>query len=86
MVMKAFGDVNGGPCRVVVVIGGGNGNSRLQLGDGSIISVQPDGSVQTRPAESDGPYEWCRVSGAVATYMPTPSVAYVFALADTPVL
>ena len=30
--------------------------------------------------------QWCRVSGAVATYMPTPSVAYVFALADTPVL
>ena len=85
MVMKAFGDVNGGPCRVVVVIGGGNGNSRLQLGDGSIISVQPEGTVQTRPAESDGPYEQCKVSGSVVTFMPVPSVAYIFALADCPV-
>lgn len=86
MVMKAFGDVNGGPCRVVLVIGGGNGNSRLQLGDGSIISVQEDGSVEARSADTDTANEWCRVSGGIVTFMPVPSTAYIFTLTDCPAL
>lgn len=81
----AFGSLGDGAKIPVSVVGGGNGNSRLQRGDGRIASVQPEGSVEWRPDGADGPYEWCKVSGQTATYLPASS-AYVFCLTECPKL
>lgn len=47
-----------------------NGGTVLENLDGTIVSIQPDGSVQTRPAGADGGYERCTVNGNVATWKP----------------
>ena len=38
--------------------------------DGTVDSVQPDGTLQTRPAGTAGPYELCSVSGSFRFYCP----------------
>jgi len=41
----------------------GGGYMTLSYPDGNVLSVQPDGSNQTRPAGTDGPFEACRMVG-----------------------
>ena len=48
--------------------------------DGSVLSVQPDGTQQKRPAGTAGPYELAKVSGTVIVYRPIPGKVFVFAL------
>lgn len=38
--------------------------------DGAVLSVQPDGSWQTRPAGTAGPYELCGLNGNTLVYCP----------------
>lgn len=38
--------------------------------DDTVVSIQPDGSRQTRPAGTDGPYEQAQVTGTIAAYAP----------------
>lgn len=40
----------------------------LSFLDGTVVSIQPDGSIESRPAGSDGGYERCSVDGQVATW------------------
>jgi hypothetical protein len=47
-----------------------------------VFSCQPDGSVGTRPAGTEGQYEKCRVNGTMATFQPVPGKYYTFAFAD----
>ena len=47
-----------------------DGGVTVSLPDGSVLSVQPDGSYQTRPAGTAGPYEVARVSGNFLIYTP----------------
>lgn len=44
------------------------GKSTLSNPDGTVLSMQPDGSWETRPAGADGLYERCSVDGQTATY------------------
>ena len=70
--MKAFGSLSSGPWGLVDQIGSSAaGKSRLQNGDGTIVSVQPDGSIQSRPAGTDGPYEQAVVDAGIITYAGT---------------
>lgn len=56
-----------------------NGGTVLENQDGTIVSIQPDGSVQDRPAGADGGYERCKVAGSVATFKPADGKFYSFA-------
>jgi len=47
--------------------------------DGTIVSVQPDGSVQSLPAGTNGAYERARVMGDKLVYSPSNSRAFIFA-------
>lgn len=47
-----------------------NGGTVLENLDGTIVSIQPDGRVETRPSGADGGYERCTVNGNVATWKP----------------
>ncbi len=53
-----------------------NGFYTAARADGSIDSVQPDGTLQTRPAGTAGPYEFCSVSGNTRWYCPTGAHIY----------
>ncbi len=55
-----------------------NGGTVLENVDGTIVSIQPDGSVQTRPPGADGGYERCQINGNGATWQPAPGVYYTF--------
>jgi hypothetical protein len=44
------------------------GKIRLQNDDGTIVSIQPDGSEQTRPDGTDGGYEQCEPLDDVVVY------------------
>ena len=46
-----------------------------------VMSVQPDGSVQTRPAGADGPYERAVVSGNLLVFRPAGDRAFAFPFA-----
>lgn len=46
--------------------------------DGTVLSVQPDGSYQSRPSGTAGPYEIGRVEGDKLVYTPG-GVSYVIA-------
>lgn len=43
---------------------------------GSVLSLQPDGTWQSRPAGANGDFESCLLSGGVAIYRPNPHQAY----------
>ena len=38
--------------------------------DGTVVSVQPDGSVETRPVGTIGPWEICKLVGPFLVYTP----------------
>lgn len=93
--MKCFGKLNGegftirdqdGALSVDVPDGAfalvNETNGVLSLQSGQLISVQPNGAVQTRPAGQVGPWEQGVIDGGVITYTPDPAsgIAYVFGL------
>lgn len=45
-----------------------NGKFTLSRGDGQVLSMQPDGTRQWRPAGTAGPYEQCSIEGDKAIY------------------
>lgn len=57
-----------------------DGSVTLTIDDaGNVLSVQPDGSFQTRPKGTAGAYEKARISGNFVIYKPADK-SYVFAL------
>jgi len=64
---------------VVVEHAQSNGTVTLSRSDGLVISVQPDGSLQTRPAGTNGPFEQCSIVDGGYLYSSSGSVAYLFA-------
>ena len=59
-----------------------DGTVTVSFADGSVMSVQADGSIQTRPAGTAGPYECAQLSGNMLVFNPTGqvgSVPHVFA-------
>ena len=51
----------------------------LVLESGLVLSVQPGGQIQVRPAGSDGAWEQCASSGTLVAFAPD-DVKYVFGL------
>lgn len=45
---------------------------------GEVLSVQPDGSFQTRPKGTAGPYECCGLNGNSLVYCPDGAHIYAF--------
>lgn len=62
----------------VTVIPQNNGKSTLANPDGTVVSIQPDGTRQTRPAGTAGPWELCTIQGALAVYEPNPGVVWFY--------
>ena len=61
----------------------GNGIFTLSYPNGDVISIQPDGSLQTRPSGTAGPFEWCSISDKGYLYSSSnPSKAFLFAKAS----
>ncbi len=61
------------PQKTTLAIGVVNASSKagkhtLSFPDGTVASIQSDGSVQDRPAGADGPFEQCDIDGQIATY------------------
>ena len=57
------------------------GKVTLSNPDGTVVSVQPDGSVQTRPAGTNGIWELATLNGLTVTYQPDSNgPQYVFSL------
>lgn len=50
--------------------------------EGAVLSVQPNGDMETRPVGTVGVYELYTPEGNKAVYRPVPGVAYAFALVD----
>ncbi len=57
----------------------GNGVFTLSKPNGKVISIQPDGSEQERPAGTSGPFEWCTISEKGYLYSSSGTTAYLFA-------
>ncbi len=68
---------------VVTVNDMGDGTSTLSHADGSVVSCQPGGTLQTRVAGTTGPYERCVLDGTLAIFCPDNVTAYSFAFAAT---
>ena len=87
MSTHAIGPLSSGtwPYRVTPVASSHTGAQRLQTADDHILSVQPDGRVELRPADADGPYEWCVITGSAVAYAPdVASPVYAFGLLPIP--
>jgi hypothetical protein len=67
-----------------------NGNVTVQNVDGTVMSVQPGGAIESRPAGSAGGYEQARASGTLVTFHPIApghgldDPPYVFLCAELP--
>ena len=47
------------------------GCATLRRPDGSTVhSIQPDGTIGSQPANFDGGYETCQITGTIATFAP----------------
>lgn len=77
--MKAFGNINGdvftiydgGAVVMEVPVGAWvpvNVSNVVSLLDGRVLSIQPNGRVEVRPAGTQGAYEVPRFSGDLAIY------------------
>lgn len=51
-------------------VGGGNFTVTYPSNADTVLSVQPDGSIQTRPHGTAGPYELCRINGGFVAFRP----------------
>lgn len=60
----------------------GNGTVTLTRTDGLVVSCQPGGVLQTRPAGTAGPYETAVIDGSLVTYCPDGVTAYTFSFAS----
>lgn len=78
---SALGQVPLTSLLVVTVNDMGDGTSTLSHADGSVVSCQPGGTLQTRVAGTAGPYERCVIDGTLATFCPDSVNAYSFAFA-----
>jgi hypothetical protein len=54
-----------------------DGTVTASLPNGEVLSVQPDGRLETRPPGTDGPWERAAVQGDKLVF--NPGVIYVFA-------
>ena len=72
---RASGAVNPQPNGTVTLVA----NSTT----GAVLSVQPDGSWQTRPAGTAGPYETAGLNGNVLTYCPDGAHIYAYLFMPT---
>lgn len=59
----------------------GDGTVTLSRTDGLVLSCQPGGALQTRPAGTAGPYEKCVLDGTLAFFSPDSVTAYGFSFA-----
>jgi hypothetical protein len=51
-----------------LITSGNAGYSRIQTAEGEILSIQEGGGYDTRPPDTDGPWEQCKRSGNVVSY------------------
>jgi len=56
------------------------------IGSGEVLSVQPDGSIQTRPSGSAGPYEVALLDRDRLIYAPLGAAGAVFILPYCPAI
>lgn len=56
------------------------GGTTISTADGSVLSVQPDGKFETRPAGTEGPYEVAEDHGDKLVYCPDGVHTYVVAV------
>jgi len=79
--MKAFGSLTAGPwAPVEVVPSSAAGKSLLVVASGMVVSVQPEGHVEYRPAGTDGPYEQAVIDAGIVTYCPDGLTAWPFGI------
>ena len=52
------------------VIPQSNGKVTIANADGTVVSVQPDGSIESRPAGTAGDYEVATLNGLTVAYQP----------------
>lgn len=57
----------------------GNGEVVVVKKDGTVLSIQPDGSQESRPAGTSGPYERAKVNGNLIVYQPIPGKVWAYA-------
>jgi len=77
-VVKSF--LAGQSCRVTIT-------DAVRLPDGQIISQQPDGALEVRPADSGvSDYERVKVNGNAVTFSPVPDsgTAFQYVATDAP--
>ena len=55
-----------------------NPNGTLNFPDGTVMSVQVDGSIQTRPSGASGPYEQVTVNDKFYEFSPVDGIKYLF--------
>jgi hypothetical protein len=59
----------------------GDGSVTVELIDGQIMSVNPDGGTERRPAGTSGPWERAVVLGNLLVFRPSSDRAFAFAFA-----
>lgn len=59
-----------------------DGTVTVSFTGGSVMSVQPDGTVQVRPAFTHGPYEKAVRDGNLLIFHPVVGGAYAFAFVE----
>lgn len=59
---------------------GGGVTVTYPRGETTVLSIQPDGSAQTRPEGTAGPYELAQVSGNALVYTPLGNTGQVWIL------
>ncbi len=74
LAVKAVNDIAGSTAKTLTFPDFMDAHGKQQID--AVVSMQPDGTVQTRPKGQDGGYERCAVSGNLATWEPIPGVRH----------